>query len=233
VSHDSPISARLQYVADTLSNAVRHRPFEPGGDPLDVLIGTILSQSTSGTNSRRAFNTLKECLPTWEDALDAGPEVIEDAIHSGGLARQKSRRIYDILQSIKAEYGEVALDDLYSWSNEEIFEKLGRYKGIGVKTIAIVLMFGCGRDVFPVDTHVHRITRRLGLVRANASADKTYERLSVEMPAGIGPRLHMSLIEFGRTRCTARNPACADCPLNDVCYYDLHGDSIRESPLLD
>lgn len=211
---------RLRHLATVLEGLFGHPRVRFDADPLDALIGTILSQSTNDANSGRAYDSLRLRFPTWEDALEAGPGEIERAIRSGGLARQKSTRLHAILRQIKEERGTLSLDDLCTWSDDEAFSWLGRFKGVGPKTVAIVLLFACGRDLCPVDTHVHRIVRRLGLVRQKASAGAAFETLRPHIPRGKGASLHLNLVRFGRTRCTARSPACRSCPLNGECLYD-------------
>lgn len=200
---------------------------EQRGKPLDVLIGTILSQSTSGINSRRAYESLTQRFPTWSDALDAGPQAIEDAIRAGGLARQKSERIHTILSTIHQERTSLELDFLCELSDDEVFERLSRFTGVGTKTIAIVLMFSCMRDVCPVDTHILRVLQRLGIVSPSSTADRAYYAIQPCIPLGHGPSLHVNLIRFGRSRCTARAPKCDECPVIAMCRYDRETGTIQ------
>ena len=196
-------------------------------DPLDSIIRVILSQSTSDVNSGRAYRSLKARFPAWQDVLEAGIPAIADAIRSGGLANQKSTRIHALLERIHEERGGLGLDDLCMWDDERVFQWLGSFEGIGVKSIAVVLLFACGRDVCPVDTHVHRIAKRLGLVRERAGADETFWKLKEGMPEGEAAVLHINLIRFGKTRCTARAPACNGCPLVTHCRYDQATGRVR------
>ncbi len=218
---------RLHRVASVLEGTYGRPDVNLRDDLLDALIGTILSQSTNDTNSGRAYDALRKRFPTWDEALEAGPEEIERAIRPGGLARQKSVRIHAILKRIREERGELSLAELCSWPDDDVFAWLGRSQGVGAKTVAVVLMSACGRDICPVDTHVHRVVRRLGLVRKNAGAEETFETLRPHIPKGEGPTLHLNLISFGRTRCTARNPGCETCPLRGECRYDKGTGTIR------
>jgi len=186
---------------------------------LDSLVGTILSQSTSDTNSHRAFSVLKERFPTWEAAWRAGPRGIEAAIRSGGLARQKSRRIHKLLGWAKERFGNFDLSPLTEMPTEEVFATLLPLEGIGVKTVAVMLLFACHRDCFAVDTHVHRIVRRLGLVPPNASAEKTFHLMAPLVPAGKAFSFHVNLLRLGRTLCRPSKPACRECPLKRLCDY--------------
>jgi endonuclease-3 len=189
-------------------------------DPLPALIKTILSQNTNDANRDRAYRGLRQKFPSWEDVLSARPSAIATAIKAGGLSKQKSRYIKDILKWIKKEFGELSLDAINDMTNEEAIELLSSQKGIGVKTAAVVLMFCCGRDVCPVDTHVHRISKRLGLVPENASAEKAYYLLGPMIPKGKAYTMHMNFLSFGKSLCPARNPHCYECPLYRQCIYE-------------
>lgn len=191
-------------------------------DPLSNLVLTVLSQSTNDKNRDMAYQRLKEKFPTWEDVMNGDQKEIADAIRPGGLANQKSRRIQNILRWIHNEYGSLNLDFLCDMKPEEIMEKFIKLEGIGVKTISVVMMFSCGMDVFPVDTHVHRICRRLGLVAENASAEKTFWEMKPLVPKGKSFSLHMNFLKLGRTICLARKPKCDICPLQKECEF-YHG----------
>jgi len=227
------LARRLAHVADILEATQGVPELGSPDDPLDALIETILSQSTNNTNSGRAFENLKAAFPRWEDALDAGPEAIEETIRSGGLARQKSVRIHRLLAHLAGERRELSLANICTWSDERVFEWLGAFEGVGTKTIAVVLMFACRRDVCPVDTHVHRIVRRLGLVRENAGAEETFWTLLPATPPHRGGPLHLNLIRFGRTRCTARAPGCDGCPFRGECLYDPTTGEVRDRPAVE
>jgi endonuclease-3 len=191
--------------------------------PLDALVQTVLSQSTSDTNSHRAFQSLKERFPEWEAALAAGPRPIESAIRSGGLARQKSKRIHSLLGWVRDTFGELSLDRIHDMPDEEVFELLLPLEGVGVKTIAVMLLFACGRDCFAVDTHVHRIVRRLGLVPEKASAEKTFHLMRPLVPEGKALSFHVNLLKLGRTLCRPTDPKCGECPLRRSCDYAKQG----------
>lgn len=185
--------------------------------PLDTLVNTILSQNTNDTNRDRAYRTLRERFPTWEDVLAADAEEIADAIRVGGLANQKSVRIKNVLAWIKDTYGELNIDFVCDMEPAEVIEMFLKLKGIGLKTINVMLMFACGVDVFPVDTHILRISKRLALVPDNASADKAHEIMGQLCPKGKAFPLHINLIRFGRAVCHARKPECGGCPLIEHC----------------
>lgn len=187
--------------------------------PIDELIVTILSQNTHDRNRDIAYNRLKTAYPTWYDILSADVKVIEDAIKPAGLSVQKSQRIKAILGWIKDKYGELTLKSLNFLSNEEAIELLTSQKGIGVKTAAVVLAFAFDRDLCPVDTHVHRISQRLGWVDQKRSAEATFYALRQLIPENVAQTFHLNILKFGRTRCTARNPQCQGCPLSEDCLW--------------
>jgi len=170
-------------------------------------------------NSHRAFRTLKERFPTWGKALAASPRGIESAIRSGGLARQKSVRIHKLLAWARERFGSFDLNCLRHMPDDEVFKLLLPLDGVGVKTVAVMLLFGCGRDCFAVDTHVHRIVRRLGLVPEKTSAVKTFDRMRPLVPKGKALSFHLNLLELGRTLCRPRDPDCPPCPLRRLCDY--------------
>ncbi|RKY04472.1 endonuclease III [Candidatus Poribacteria bacterium] len=195
-------------------------PDRPARDPLDCLIKTILSQNTSDVNTDRAFQSLKSRFPGWEDLLEADEEEIADAIRIGGLSRQKSRVIKGLLRRLKELRGELSLDFLSEMGDEEAIEFLTGFKGVGLKTAYVVMAFAFGRDVFPVDTHILRISKRVGLIPQNCSAEKAHELLNPLIPEGKSYSFHINLIRFGRTICKAKNPRCDICPLYDICDWE-------------
>jgi len=187
--------------------------------PLDALVETVLSQSTSDANSHRAFRSLKERLPDWQAALEAGPRSIESAIRTGGLARQKSARIHELLCWVCDTFGEMNLDGIHDMADDEVFDLLLPLKGVGAKTVAVMLLFACGRDCFAVDVHVHRIVRRVGLVPEKASAEKAFYLMRPLVPAGKALSLHVNLLKLGRTLCRPTDPNCGECPLRRMCAH--------------
>ena len=197
-------------------------PTWPGRqDGVSTLVGTILSQNTSDTNSERAYWRLRERFPTWEALRDADPADVAEAIRPAGLANIKGPRIQHALRSIDAERGELDLDFLAGWPVERAKAWLTAIDGVGPKTAAIVLLFALGRPAFPVDTHVHRVTGRLGLI-GSASRDKAHDELERLLPPELYYPFHMNLIRHGRQVCVSRVPRCRVCVLRDVCrfYYN-------------
>jgi endonuclease-3 len=191
--------------------------WRPHGDPMTELVLTILSQNTSDTNSGRAFMRLKQRFPTWETLAEAPVEEIESAIAAGGLAKQKAPRIKVALDAIIKERGSLNLDFLRDLPLDDARAWLTSLKGVGPKTAACVLMFAFGRPALPVDTHVHRVAQRLGLVSPAATAEKAHGMLERMLsPEQVYP-FHILLIKHGRRLCRAQRPLCASCPLLAGC----------------
>jgi endonuclease-3 len=188
-------------------------------DPLSDLIRTVLSQNTNDRNRDLAYDALKERYPTWKQVMQASQVEVAETIRSAGLSNQKSDRIIKILKWINSNYGSLNLDFICDMDSRDATQTFIQLKGIGIKTISVVLMFSCGKDIFPVDTHVHRICRRLGLVPENYSAEKTHWAMQEFVPEGKSYSLHMNLLKLGRTICKARKPSCQECPLKNICNY--------------
>jgi endonuclease-3 len=186
-------------------------------DPLDELILTVLSQHTSDVNADRAFASLRAAYPTWASVVAAPEAALADAIRSGGLANTKAPRIQAILREVHAREGAYDLSRLRDLPDADARAYLTSLPGIGPKTAAVVLSFALGRDAIPVDTHVHRVARRLGLVPPKATAEQADRRLHDLVPEGSRTRLHVGLIRLGREICKAPTPRCAVCPLKDLC----------------
>jgi endonuclease-3 len=187
--------------------------------PLDELVSTILSQNTNDINRDRAYNALIESFPTWESVRTASEQEIIDAIRPAGLANQKGPRIKVILQEIFEQRGELDLEFLKAFSTQEAREWLLQFKGVGPKTAAIVLQFALDKPAFPVDTHVYRVTGRIGLRPEKMNADKTHQHLEDMMPPETYYPAHLNIIRLGREICQARRPMCPECPLQDICDF--------------
>jgi endonuclease-3 len=187
------------------------------GGPLSVLIRTVLSQNTSDTNSSRAFLSLIAAFPRWEDVADADVGEIAATIRPGGLANIKAMRIKQILEVIKQKCGNFSLDFLKDMPLDEARAWLKELPGVGEKTAACVLLFSLGRPALPVDTHVHRVAQRLGLIGAGVSAEQAHVALPQLVPSGCIYEFHMLFIEHGRRICKARNPKCPVCVLRAIC----------------
>lgn len=189
----------------------------PKGKPIDVLVETILSQHTSDKNSHRAFLQLRRAFPKWTDILSANPRNIEIAIQSGGLAKQKSVRIQRVLQMIHDREGRISLARLRKMPDQEAYDYLTSLPGIGDKTACCVLLFALQRAVMPVDTHIHRIIKRLGWISASASPEAARAVLEEALPSEVLYHMHVLLIAHGRQTCQAQRPRCSDCPIRQRC----------------
>lgn len=187
--------------------------------PLDELILTVLSQHTSDVNRDRAYAALRVRFPRWEDVLRAPRAEVERAIRAGGLARTKSRVIQEILRRVLQDLGRLDLEALRTMPLAEARAYLLRLRGVGEKTACCVLLFACRRPAFPVDTHIHRIARRLGWVPARATPQRTHAILARLIPEARYLEAHLNLIRLGRRICRARAPQCPACPLRRQCRY--------------
>ncbi len=188
-------------------------------DPLSELIATILSQNTSDHNSHKAFSNLRSRFKTWDEVRKTRVRKIADTIRSGGLADVKAKRIKDILNQIYEENRNLDLSFLKRWRTEKIKAYLRKFKGVGEKTIACVLLFSLKRPAMPVDTHVLRVSKRLGLVQRKTDAQKAKTILEELVPENLVYQFHLNLIEHGRNICKATNPRCASCVLLENCDY--------------
>jgi endonuclease-3 len=186
-------------------------------DPLSELVATILSQHTSDTNSARAFSALMEHFGSFEAVRTASVEEIEAAVRPGGLGWVKAQRIKRVLEEIQASEGRLDLDFLNLMELAEARQFLTRLSGVGPKTAACVLLFACGRPAIPVDTHVHRVSRRLGLIGPRTSAEQAQAELEAIVPTDQAYNFHVNLIRHGRETCKAPRPRCWDCPLDSIC----------------
>ena len=187
--------------------------------PVDELVATILSQSTSDINRDKGFYALKARYADWESVMNAPEADIIATIRSAGLANKKGPRIQQALRHVLAERGAITLDFLADLPLEEAKAWLTNIKGVGPKTAAIILLFAFGRPAFPVDTHVHRITRRLGLIGPKVGADKAHQILENIGEPDTFYSLHLNLIRHGRELCMSRNPRCKACFLQTYCDY--------------
>lgn len=215
----SLLSARAMEIFRRLVAEYGQPVWSSRGDPLETLVGTFLSQNTSDTNSERALQALRARFPSWEALMTAPVTEVEEAIRSGGLAHMKAPRIQAALRRIWEERGELSLDFLADLPLAEARAWLCSLHGVGAKTAAIVLLFSLGRPLFPVDTHVHRVSRRLGIAPAKATPEQTETIWEKLMPPETFFPLHMNLIRHGRQVCKAINPRCDRCILRDLCAY--------------
>jgi endonuclease-3 len=218
---EARVGRKIARVFALLEATYGARRGRPGGDPLDGLIGTILSQHTSDVNSGRAHRSLRAAFPDWATVLAAPDEAVADAIRSGGLAALKARRIKEVLARVFAARGDFDLGFLADLPLPEARAWLVALPGVGPKTAACTLLFNLGRPALPVDTHVHRVTRRLGLIGPRVSAEAAHEALEAQLEPEQIYSFHVNAIAHGRRVCRAPVPKCGVCPLREVCNYYL------------
>jgi endonuclease-3 len=190
-----------------------------GWDVLDMLISVILSQATSDANSARTYDALKKKFPVWDAVLRARPETLVETIRLGGLANQKAAVIRDLLKQIKERHGSFDLSFLRALPALEAVEYLSSFRGVGPKTAACTLLFACGLEVFPLDTHIFRVLRRVGLIPARCSDRFAHEVMNRVVPADKFYSFHVNLIRHGRKLCRPRDPLCGRCPVVEYCDY--------------
>jgi endonuclease-3 len=196
-------------------------------DPVDLLVMTILSQNTSDTNSQRAFGQLKLAYADYEEILAAKEGDVADEIRTGGLANIKARRIKETLQKIETDAGAITLGFLADQDKNKAREYLLTLPGVGPKTAAVVLLFAFGLPFMPVDTHVYRVSRRLGIVAEGDSIEMAERILEEIVPPGKYLSLHLNLLKHGRRICRARRPSHEECDLRHYCDCYLRGTSLK------
>ena len=206
--------ARIIAVLDRKYGTV---PWRSHNEPIGELVLTLLSQNTSDANSGRAFIRLLDTFPDWQSLLDADVKAIERAIKPGGLAPTKAPRLQAMLREVWSRRESFDLSFLREWPLEEARAWLRSLPGVGPKTAACVLLFSLGRPALPVDTHVQRVAKRLGLVSEKATAEQTHDLLEPMLTAEQVYPFHIQLIKHGRRTCSAQRPKCLECPLQQEC----------------
>lgn len=186
---------------------------------IDELVSTILSQNTNDVNRDRAFDALRAKFPTWEAVRDAKEKDVIAAIKPAGLANQKGPRIQQVLREITKERGALDLQFLADMPLEEARNWLTKFNGVGPKTAAIVLCFSLGKPAFPVDTHVYRVTGRIGLRPEKMTVEQAHPHLEAVFPPATYYAAHLNIIRLGREVCHARKPLCPQCPVRELCEY--------------
>ena len=211
---------RLQQAADVLDEVYGRPLLSPRYPPVDELVFTVLSQNTADVNTERTFASLKAAFPDWAAVRDASAEEIEEAIALGGLAHTKAPRIKRILEAISERTGAPDLGELDGMDDAEAQAYLVALPGVGPKTAACVLLFALERPVMPVDTHVHRVARRLGVIGDKVTAEQAHPLLT-ELAGSDDPAqvyaVHVDFVRHGRRICHARRPKCDACPLAPTC----------------
>jgi endonuclease III len=211
----------FDYIVQNLENTFGVPKLASKSDPLSMLINIILSQATSDVNSHRTFENLKKNFKSWKDVLNASESEIAETIKLGGLANQKAKVIKNMLTQIKENHGSLSLKFVERMSDEEARDYLEKFRGIGPKTVACTLLFACHKEVFPIDTHIFRILKRMGILPAKISDAKAHRLLDQIVPKGKFYSLHVNLICLGRKICKPQEPLCDECPLVEYCDYGL------------
>ncbi len=199
---------------------------------LDTLIAIILSQNTSDVNSHKAYQALRATYPTWEDVAAADPEELTETIRVGGLPAQKTVAIQGTLHACLERWDDLSLPGIEAMPDNELIDFLTAVKGVGLKSATCAMMFALDRDLCAVDTHLHRVLNRLGIVQAS-TPDKTFRELRPLIPKGKAKELHVGLIHFGRDVCKARLPHCFECSLYDLCEWaekEEHASAQKHGP---
>jgi endonuclease-3 len=219
-THDSTAEEKpVGYIIQNLERAYGVPENKRASDPLDMLVQIILSQATSDTNSDRTFAALKKRFPNWDAALRARESTIAATIRSGGLANQKASVIKSLLGQIKEQHGTLDLSFLHDLRAEDAVRYLRQFRGLGPKTIACTLLFACRKEVFPLDTHIFRILRRVGLIPQKSTDARAHEIMNNLVPHGKFYSFHVNLIRHGRALCRPRDPLCERCPIVEYCDY--------------
>jgi len=209
------------YIVQNLENTFGEPRLAPKSDALAMLINIILSQATSDANSDRTFRNLKERFVNWEAVLEADETEIAAAIRLGGLANQKAKVIKDLLRQLKETSGRLSLKRIEKMPDEAARDYLQTFHGIGPKTVACTLLFACHKEVFPLDTHIFRVLKRMGILPEKITDAKAHRVLDELVPTGKFYSLHVNLIRLGRQICRPREPLCERCPLIEYCDYGL------------
>lgn len=211
----------FQYIVQNLESTFGEPKLSPKSDPLAMLINIILSQATSDANSDRTFRNMKARFKNWETVLAADEKDIADTIRLGGLANQKARVIKDLLRQLKDASGKLSLKVIEKMPDEAARDYLQTFRGIGPKTVACTLLFALHKEVFPLDTHVFRVLKRMGILPEKITDAKAHRLLDELVPSGKFYSLHVNLIRLGRQICRPREPLCERCPLIEYCDYGL------------
>jgi endonuclease III len=214
-------SQKTRDVARALVDCYGMKRWKSHGDPLSELVATILSQNTSDANSSRAFSELKRRFPTWADVISAPTSEVAEAIRSGGLADIKAPRIQEAVKLTLLAYPDGDFCAIASFTVAEARSALTAIPGIGPKTASCVLLFSLGIPAMPVDTHVHRVAMRTGIIDSSTTAEKAHAILESRLGDDLDTMysFHMNAIQHGRQVCKARYPLCDGCCLNNACDY--------------
>ncbi len=223
------LRSKYRQVARILADTYGFPTWRQHLPPVDELVCTILSQNTSDIARDKGFDQLRARFPTWEAVRDAPPEAVIEAVRPAGLADKKGPRIQEVLRRLTQDNGTITLDFLAEMDVEVAKRWLTAFDGVGPKTAAIVLLFAFNKPAFPVDTHVHRVTQRLGLIGPKTSREQAHVDLEAIIPPEDYYQAHLNLIQHGRQVCQARRPLCERCPLTALCayYQESYSEDVR------
>lgn len=226
------VQLKAHRVAERLHSLYGSPRHDNKDDPLDELVFIILSQMTTRWSFGRVYDRLKARFPSWEMLLALRPAAVRALIKDAGLSNQKGPRLLEIFRRLKADFGKVSLDALREMCDADAERYLTTLPGVGIKTAKCVLMYSLGRDVLPVDTHVWRVARRLGLVLSGLPYTKVHDALEAAVVPGKRYTFHVNAISHGREVCLPRNPRCSACALRLTCAYYRSGGraAARRSP---
>lgn len=209
-------------ILDALESQYHNEQYPPKlghSEPLDGLILTVLSQNTNDINRDRAYENLKANFPTWPDVITAGESKLEDSIRTAGLAHTKAGRIITILERVKSDFGDYSIRELAAHDREYIRKYLRALPGVGAKTVACTLLFDFGIPAFPVDTHITRISKRVGIAPEKFSPEEISLMLEDVVPESRCLGGHVNMIAHGRAVCHSQKPECNSCVLSKICNY--------------
>lgn len=212
------MNSKLQKIIDILNEHYGEKSWERWRKPIDELVRTLLSHNTTDTNSLKAFANLREKYSDWNELLNADQDEIAEVIRVGGLANSKAKKIKNSLAEIKKREGKLELEFLADYELKKAIDYLSSLDGVGPKTAACVLIFSFNFPYMPVDTHIHRVSNRLGIVDEK-SREKSQEQLNELIPEEDMYSFHLNIIEHGRKICKARKPRCSECFLTEICDY--------------
>ena len=213
------LKAKTLGVHKLLLNHYGQPPLKRQRDPLSELVLTILSQNTADVNSSRAYASLRRRFATWHEVLSASTDDLAQAIRMGGLANIKAARIHHILRQLQDQRGSLDLGFLAEMPVDQARQYLTSLPGVGPKTAACVLLFSLHKPALPVDTHVLRVARRLGLIPPKTTAEKANLLLEDLLPQETYYPFHLNMIRHGRTLCKATRSQCSQCPLAGDCNH--------------
>jgi endonuclease-3 len=196
------------------------QPTWPGPqDPFDVLIKTLVAQVASAAVAEKVYKILSDARGASQEGSEKSPEAVGRALRAGGLATQKAKNVVKLVKDLKKEYGTTNLDFIKTMSVREAMRALESIEGVGSKTGACVILFSLGREICPVDTHIHRVLHRVGIVPNNATPESAFEMLQPLIPSGQSYAFHVNMIKLGREVCKAGKPKCGECPVETECRY--------------